>query len=123
MIVSPCARRLSRAADRYVTGSLDTAGPTRCANTPSGIDRADSVPATQRTPVSVPDVTSRANVVLPTPESPVSTTPHTEPPGFSADWIVRNSCSRSISGHVPCMGFESNPRPAALRLPRERAVP
>ena len=45
-----------------VTGSVDVAGPTRWANAPSGMLRADSVPATQRTcpdivPVARPRLT------------------------------------------------------------------
>ena len=45
-------------------GSREVAGPTRCAKTPSGIERADSVPATQCTRVGSDGATDRASVVF-----------------------------------------------------------
>ena len=68
---------VSRAADRNATGSRDVAVPTKCAKTPSGMLRADSVPATHCTRDGSDCVTRRARVVLPTPASPISTMPHT----------------------------------------------
>ena len=82
-----------------VTGSRADVLPTRCANAPSGTLRADSVPATQCTPSSVL-VTSRASVVLPTPASPATTTPHMPPPPVIAVRIVSNSVCRPTNGHL-----------------------
>ena len=75
MIECSALRIVSRAAAKPAIGSRDAAGPTRWAKTPNGIERADSVPATQCTGVGSDWVTARANVVLPTPASPNSTIP------------------------------------------------
>ena len=74
------------------------AGPTRCAKTPNGIDRADSVPATQCTGVVIDWVTARARVVLPTPASPNSTMPEKSFPPAKAERIAPNSSSRRTIG-------------------------
>jgi hypothetical protein len=53
---------------KNVIGSRGVAAPTGGANTPSGMLRADSVPATHRTGVGSARVTNRASVVFPTPD-------------------------------------------------------
>src|SRR5262249_53972976 len=83
------------------------AEPTRCANTPSGILRADSVAAIHCTRTANDRVTSLANVVLPTPESPNSAMPQKPLPGISADLIDLNSLSRKTTGHG-CDATNSN---------------
>src|ERR1700676_3677472 len=85
---------VSRAAARTPTGSRDVADPTRWANTPSGMLRADSVPTTHRTGVGSDCVTNRASVVLPTPASPIRTMPQIPALSTSAEWIGAYSGSR-----------------------------
>ena len=98
MIECSAARIVSRAAARPAIGSREAAGPTRCAKTPNGIDRADSVPATQCTGVVSDWVTARARVVLPTPASPNSTMPEKSIPPANAERIAPNSSSRRTIG-------------------------
>ena len=78
----------SRAAASTPTGSRDVADPARWANTPSGMLRADSVPATHRTGEGSDRVTNRASVVFPTPASPITTMPQIPVLSTSAEWIV-----------------------------------
>jgi hypothetical protein len=84
----------SRAAASSATGSRDPDAGMRWAKTPSGMLREDSVQPTHCTPVCSDSVTARARVVLPTPATPISTTP---PPRslVNVERIESNSAGRS----------------------------
>ena len=94
--MSPWSTRDSRAAAISAIGSRDVDGLTKCAITPSGMLREDSVHATQRTGERSDAVTVRAKVVLPTPAAPNKTTPPLSRP-VNTDRIASNSAVRSIN--------------------------
>src|SRR3974377_2026666 len=81
-------------------GSRDAATPTSGANTPSGMLRADSVPATHCTGVGSARVTHRASVVLHTPASPMMTMPQVPVLLTKESWMAVYSLSRCTTGQL-----------------------
>src|SRR4051794_19194008 len=115
MTECPSDRIVSRAAARNATGSRDVAVPTKCANTPRGMLRADSVPATHCTRTGSACVTKRASVVLPTPASPTRTMPQTPCTSTSADWMVAYSLSRATTGQLLAIARDVTPARGSQR--------
>src|SRR6185503_16904577 len=106
-MVFSCETRDSRADAKSAVGSRDDDGCTRCAKTPSGMLRDDSVDATQCTCERNDPVTARARVVLPTPAAPTNTTPQQSLP-VSADRTAPNSDGRSTICQPCAMALKCN---------------